>query len=200
MRVTREQAAENKARVIKMAARLFRERGYHGVGLADIMSAADLTHGGFYGQFESKEDLAAQACHAANAKSAQVWRGIADAIAADKVSGDLLEALVDQYLSRKHRDSPATGCAFATVAVDAARQGGEMRAAFTDGLLPLIEVLEKAVPGRTKAQRRRTALAKMSELVGAVILARAVHDEKLSDAILSSARQDILALSRQNAG
>ncbi len=191
MRVTREKAAENRERVIAEAARLFREKGYNGVGVADIMNAAELTHGGFYGQFESKEELAVHACNAANAKSAQVWRNIAE-----KSADNLLPALVDHYLTRKHCDKPATGCAFAALAVDAARQGGPMREAFTDGLLPLIEVLAQAMPKGSKTQRKRMALAKMSELVGAVILARAVHDGDLSDEILASVRKDILSLDR----
>lgn len=191
MRVTREKAAENRARVIAVASELFRERGFNGVGVAAIMQAADLTHGGFYGQFESKEDLAVHACNAANASSAQVWRGIAE-----NSPENLLPALVDRYLSCKHRDNPATGCAFAALAADAGHQGGPVREAFTNGLLPLIDVLAQAMPKGSKAQRKRMALAKMSELVGAVILARAVHDGDLSDEILASARKDILALER----
>ncbi|MBI1203738.1 MAG: TetR family transcriptional regulator [Rhodopseudomonas sp.] len=188
MRVSREKAAENRARVIAAASRLFREKGFNGVGVADIMQAADLTHGGFYGQFDSKEDLAAQACQAANATSAKVWQGIAEH-APDKP----LQALVDHYLARKHRDKPATGCAFAALAIDAARQGENVRQVFTEGLMSLVDILAAAMPDGSKPQRRRQALAAMSELIGAVILARAVHDPVLSDDILSAARKDILA-------
>lgn len=187
MRVSREQAAENKARVIETAARLFRERGFRGVGVADIMKAADLTHGGFYGQFESKDDLAHQACAAANALSADKWRALVKG-----APDSALEALIDHYLARKHRDNPATGCAFAALAADAAREGGTMRATFTEGLAPLIDILAAVMPGRSKAQRHRAALARMSQLVGAVILARATGGQ-MSDDILTAVRQDILA-------
>lgn len=188
MRVSREKAAENRARVIAAASRLFREKGFNGVGVADIMQAADLTHGGFYGQFKSKEDLAAQACQAANANATKVWQDIVD-----KAPDKPLQALVDHYLRRDHRDRPATGCAFATLAVDAVRQGEEVRQVFTEGLMPLVDILAAAMPNGSKPQRRRQALAAMSELIGAVILARAVHDPALSDDILAAARKDILA-------
>ena len=188
MRVTREKAAENRARVIAEAGRLFREHGFNGVGVADIMNAADLTHGGFYGQFESKEDLAVQASRAAHDKSQAVWRGIAD-----KTPDQPLSALLDHYLSKRHRDAPASGCAFATLAVDAGRQGKAVQETFTEGLKPLVDILAKSFPKGSKAQRHRRALATMAQLVGAVVLSRAVDDAALSDEILASAHKEILA-------
>jgi TetR/AcrR family transcriptional repressor of nem operon len=188
MRVTREKAAENRTRVIDVAGKLFRERGFNGVGVADIMQAADLTHGGFYGQFDSKEDLAVEACKAVHARAAARWRDLAD-----KEPDRLLPALLDHYLSKRHRDAPETGCAFATLAVDVSRQGKAVRNAFTDGLLPLIDVLAGSFPAGSKAQRHRKALAVMAQLVGAITLARAVGDPALSEDILTSARKDILA-------
>lgn len=188
MRVTREKAAENRTRVIDVAGRLFREHGFNGVGVADIMQGADLTHGGFYGQFESKEDLAVEACRAVHARSAVRWRDLAE-----RETKRLLPALLDHYLSKRHRDAPATGCAFATLAADASRQGKEVRAAFTEGLMPLIDVLAGSFPEGTKAQRHRKALSAMAQLVGAVTLARAVDDPALSEEILAAARKDLLA-------
>jgi TetR/AcrR family transcriptional repressor of nem operon len=187
MRVSRQKAAENRERIIDAAGALFREKGFDGIGVADIMKAADLTHGGFYGHFASKDDLAAQASQQAMARAATNWR---------KVTADAprnpYAALLNHYLSPRHRDDPGHGCAFAALSGDAARCGKPVRTAFTDGLEPLIEVVTDAIPARSKAARRRKAIAAVAELVGALILARAVDDKALSDEILAAARQELL--------
>jgi len=187
MRVSREQAAENHARIIAVASTLFREKGYDGIGVADIMQAAELTHGGFYGHFKSKDDLAAQASRDALAKSAAKWESIA-ATAGDKVFAEL----VASYLRRGHCDNAGKGCALTALGNDAARQGKPVRTAFREGLMRLVDILATAVPG-TKAARRKRALAAMAQMVGAVVLARAVDDTALSDEILSAAKQALLA-------
>jgi TetR/AcrR family transcriptional repressor of nem operon len=187
MRVSREEAAANRARIIAVASNLFREKGFNGIGVADIMQAADLTHGGFYGHFKSKDDLAVEACQAAMAKSASVWnQKVADA------PDQPLEALCKEYLSPRKRDEAKRGCCFAVLGADAARQGKPVRAAFAAGLKPLIDILMKSVPGASKAARRRKALAAMSQLVGAMVLARAVDDPALSDEILAAAKAELL--------
>ena len=188
MRVTREQAAANRDRIIVAAAELFRRNGSAGIGVADIMKAADLTHGGFYGHFASKDDLVAQASRRSMQHSADAWRGIVV-----QSGGDALAALLGHYVSSRHRDDPAHGCAFAALGSDAARCGKPVRAAFAEGLAALIDILTEVVAGRTKAARRRKALAVMSELVGTLILARAVGDAALSNEILDAARHDLLA-------
>jgi len=187
MRVSREQAAENRARIVAVAATLFRQKGFDGIGVADIMQAAALTHGGFYGHFKSKDDLAAQASRAALATSVAKWEEIAAA------EGDTsYAALVASYLRPAHRDHAGKGCALTALGGDAARQGKPLRAAFREGLTRLVDILAAAVPG-TKAARRRRALAAMSQMVGAIVLARAVDDAALSDEILAAARHDLLA-------
>jgi TetR/AcrR family transcriptional repressor of nem operon len=187
LRVSREKAAANRERIIDAASDLFRAKGFDGIGVADIMKAADLTHGGFYGHFSSKDDLIAQASGRAMSHAAKNWSRItADA------SGDPYAALLKHYLSPRHRDDPGNGCAFAALSADAGRCAKPVRTAFTEGLEPLIEVVANAVPGRTKAVRRRKAVAAVSELVGALILARAVDDPALSDEILEAARAELL--------
>src|SRR5262245_24790993 len=109
MKVTREQAAENRERIVNTAARLFRERGFDGVGVADIMKGAGLTHGGFYGHFASKDDLAAEACARALEKSAMKWSAILD------TDANPLDTIVASYLSEAHRDRPGSGCAIAAL-------------------------------------------------------------------------------------
>jgi TetR/AcrR family transcriptional regulator, transcriptional repressor for nem operon len=192
MRVSRQKAAENRERIIDAASALFREKGFDGVGVADIMNAADLTHGGFYGHFNSKDDLVAQASQRAMARAAAHWRKvIADA------PNDPYAALLKHYLSPRHRDDRRDGCVFAALSGEAARCGKSVRAAFARGLEPVIEVVAKALPGRLKAVRRRKAVAAVAELVGALVLARAIDDVSLSNEILEAAHHELLdAVSR----
>jgi TetR/AcrR family transcriptional repressor of nem operon len=191
MRVSREKAAEHRERIIDAAGALFRTKGFDGIGVADIMKAADLTHGGFYGHFASKDDLVAQASRRAMARAAVNWaKVVADA------PKEPYAALLKHYLSPRHRDDPGKGCAFAALSGDAARGSKTVRRAFAEGLQPLIDILADAIPGRSKAVRRRKALAAMAALVGALTIARAVDDAALSDAILEAAQRELLAASR----
>jgi TetR/AcrR family transcriptional regulator, transcriptional repressor for nem operon len=188
LRVSRQKAAENRDRIIEAAGALFRANGFDGIGVADIMKAADLTHGGFYGHFASKDDLVAQASRRATACAAANWQGL--------VAGspdEPLAALLTHYLSPRHRDDPGRGCVFAALAADAARSGKVVRTAFAEGLAPLIDILAAALPGRSKAVRRRKAVAAMAALVGALSLARATAGTALSDEILDAARRELLA-------
>jgi TetR/AcrR family transcriptional regulator, transcriptional repressor for nem operon len=183
MRVSREQAAENRDRIIDTAGRLFRERGLDGIGVANLMKAAGLTHGGFYGNFESKEHLAVEACGRVLARTGDAWPAMA---AKDREAP--LNSLLDWYLTARHRDRPGEGCIYAALAADVARQNSPaLRRAFTVGLRPLIDTLLQIIPGRSKAARRQKALACLSTMVGALILARAVDDAELSDDILATA-------------
>ena len=188
MRVSRQKAAENRERIVDAASALFRAKGFDGIGVADIMKAADLTHGGFYGHFASKDDLIAQASRRAMALAAANWGKVVATAPKNPYA-----ALLDHYLSPRHRDHPDQGCAFAALSGDAARCAKPVRAAFSEGLEPLIDVLTSAVPGRSKAVRRRKAIAALAELIGALILARAVDEVALSNEILESARQELLA-------
>ena len=188
MRVSREKAAANRERIIDAASTLFRAKGFGGIGVSDIMEAADLTHGGFYGHFDSKDDLVAQASQRAMARSAATWsRIIAEA------PDNRYAALLEHYLRPQHRDDPGKGCIFAALSADAARCGKPVRSAFTEGLQSLVGILEKAIPARSKAARRRKALAAMAQLVGALTLARAVDDPALSDELLAASRRELLA-------
>ena len=188
MRVSREKAAANRERIIDAAAGLFRAKGFGGIGVADIMKAAELTHGGFYGHFASKDDLVAQASRRSMARAARNWRRVVAAAPSRPYA-----ALLDHYLTARHRDDPGRGCAFAALGNDAARSGKTVRNAFAEGLQPLIETLTEAIPGRSKAVRRRKAVAAMASLVGALTLARAVGDEALSNEFLDAVKKELLA-------
>jgi len=187
MRVSREKAAENRERIIAVASSLLREKGFDGIGVAEIMKAADLTHGGFYGHFASKDDLAAQACQAALTRAATRWTEVRDG-AGDKA----FEAMIAHYLSPRQYDRSGRGCALVALGAEAPRQGKSIRAVFRDGLLKLIDVLVDVLPGR-KAARRRKALAVMAQLVGAGVLARAVNDAALAEEILDATKEDLLS-------
>jgi TetR/AcrR family transcriptional repressor of nem operon len=188
MRVSRQKAAENRERIIDAAGALFREKGFDGIGVADIMKAAQLTHGGFYGHFASKDDLVAQASQRAMARAATNWTNVTAGAPKNPYA-----ALLEHYLSPRHRDDPGHGCAFAALSGEAARCGTPVRSAFASGLEPLIEIIAKAVPGRSKSGRRRKAVAAVAELVGALMLARAVDDPALSNEILDAAKHELLA-------
>jgi TetR/AcrR family transcriptional repressor of nem operon len=188
MKVSREQAAENRSRIVDVAGVLFREKGFDGIGVADLMKAAGLTHGGFYGHFKSKSDLAAECCERAAERSLDKWADLTD-----NARGDPLAVIVAHYLSERHRDAPGTGCVFSALGGDVARQGGPVRRTFSNGLAALIDHMTAVAPGRTRAMRRKTALATMSEMVGAMVLARAVDDPDFSREILTAASADLTA-------
>src|SRR5437660_11794911 len=177
MRVTREKAAETRARIVETASRLFREKGFDGVGLDAIMKEAGLTHGGFYGHFTSKEDLAAEAVARALEQSAGFQSrhtNVAD--------------FVSDYLSESHFTDRANGCVLAALGGDMARRGEEVRSGVTSYLRTALERLAGLCRG-TAAARRRRAITILAGVVGAMTLARAVEDPILSDEILSTARQ-----------
>ena len=184
MRVTRKQAAANREKVLDVAGTLFRERGFDGIGVADIMKRAGLTHGGFYGQFGSKDDLAAETTARVLGKAGWQERLTGKA---NPSFGDMVRA----YLSPRHRDDPGTGCLISALGSDAARQPRAVRRAFTDGFRARIDALVKLVPGRSQAARREKALATMAGLVGALILSRAADDPALSDEILKATATEL---------
>jgi TetR/AcrR family transcriptional repressor of nem operon len=181
MKVSREQAERNRERIVEVAAQLFRERGLEGIGVADLMKSAGLTHGGFYGHFESKEDLVAQACERALSDAEARWQNIAE-------GGDKrpLRTIVSRYLSAQHRDDPGAGCLVAAVGSEAARQGSPVRRVLTHGLKASFELLSRLMPGRSERVRRKQALATYASLVGGLILSRVVDDADLSAEILDA--------------
>ena len=188
MKVSREQAAQNRERILDAAAQLFRERGFDGVGVADLMKEAGLTHGGFYGHFSSKEDLIAEASARALTGSLALL-----AKAAERASGDPLSAVAGAYLASSHRDNPGAGCLLAALGPDVSRQGPAVRRAATDHLRAAFDLLAKLVRGTSKAARRRKAISTYATLVGAMVMARAVDDRALSQEILDAAQASVKA-------
>ena len=180
MRVTREQAAANRERILEVAGTLFREHGFDGIGVAEIMKRAGLTHGGFYGHFASKDDLAAEITARVLGRDGWMQRLTGKA---SPSWGDVVRS----YLTLRHRDDAGRGCLFAALASDVTHQPKQVRRAFTEGLRSRVEALAALVPSRSAAARREKALATMAGLVGALMLSRAVDDPALSNEILEAA-------------
>jgi TetR/AcrR family transcriptional repressor of nem operon len=191
-RVSKAEAEKNRAAIEQVSSRLFREQGFHGVSVADLMGAAGLTHGGFYGHFESKAALAAIACARAFEESEARWRKRVDD-APDRPAA--LTALVDGYLSARNRNGPGAGCPVAALANDVAREpeGKPVRAVFHEGLENLLEILASVQPGDDDTQRRSTAIAQMATLAGALVLARATQGTPLSNEVLAATKAHLLA-------
>lgn len=183
MRVSREQAAHNRKRVVDAAGQLFREKGFDGVGVAELMKAAGLTHGGFYGQFASKEALVTEALEEALKASVKRWK---KRVSANPEAPHA--ALVEPYLSETHRRSAATGCPVAALCSDIARQGDELKRVYGDNVEALVEVLADTMPEMTPEGRRKRALLEFSTMTGALSLARAMGDSALADEIIETAR------------
>ena len=185
MKVTKAQAEANRAHVVETASQLFRERGFDGVGVADLMAAAGFTHGGFYKQFGSKADLMAEAMACGIAQTAALAEG------AD------VSAFIQQYLSREHRDGRATGCTMAALGGDAARQPDSVRVAFEAGVENLLALLSReglSSDPADAAQARARILDLLSHAVGAIVLSRACPDDSpLADEILAVCRDAILS-------
>lgn len=181
MKVSRAEAAQNRERIIEVAAKLFRERGFDGIGVAELMKSAGLTHGGFYGNFSSKEDLMAQACARALGGSLDAMRQLAE-----RDGENALSTVASAYLSPAHRDRPGEGCVLAALGAEAARHGSPVRAAFTQGMRSLVDMLARLVPGKSRRAKREKALVIYASMVGALVLARAIDDAELSEEVLQS--------------
>jgi TetR/AcrR family transcriptional repressor of nem operon len=195
MRHSDEDKRRSHERIVEAAARRIREAGTDGPGVAEIMSDAGMTHGGFYKHFASRDELiaeaAARACADGSARVAQTTARAADPLA----------ALVTTYLSAEHRDDPGTGCAVAALGGDAARPGNAARGAYTAQIRSYIDRLEgllaeDGASGSANAgagDLRERAIATMSAMVGALIISRAVDDPALADEVLGASREALLA-------
>jgi TetR/AcrR family transcriptional regulator, transcriptional repressor for nem operon len=173
MKVSREQVAANRQTILETAGHLFRARGFEGVTVADVMEAAGLTHGGFYGYFKSKDDLIAQT--------------LAHVSAQGPAEIDLTR-YAESYLSQRNYQNVAGGCLVAALGCETTRQTPEARAAMTKGLRQHIERLSKSANGKTATEKRRAAIGSWAAMVGAMIMARFSDDPKLSEELLAQTR------------
>ncbi|OWW00088.1 TetR family transcriptional regulator [Rhizobium sp. R72] len=181
MRVSRAQAEANREAVINAASRLFREHGFDGIGLKELMKGAGLTQGGFYKQFQSKDDLAALASRRAMESATRRWSTVA------AKGRDPFQAVVDLYLSTGHRGETGDGCPLAALGSDAARQSEEVRTPFQDGIEAHLQILDELIPASEASKPYDKAMAVLSLMVGAVTISRIMTDEGMSQRILEAA-------------
>lgn len=174
MKVSREQMAENRRKILEAAGRLFRAHGFEAVTVAQVMGAAGLTHGGFYGHFQSKDDLIAQT--------------LAHVLAPGAGAEPSLAAYAKAYLAPRHRDDLAGGCPIAALAGETGRQGGPARTAMTASVKRRIDCFTATALGEDEAEKRRAAIGSWAAMVGAVVLARMSDDPALADEVLSETR------------
>ena len=172
MKVSRLQVAENRRKILDVAGKLFREKGFEAVSVADIMAGAGLTHGGFYGYFPSKDALIAHT--------------LGEVVPNPQQPQESHDAFVARYLSCAHKDNPGSGCPVAALAGDVARMPPPVRAAMTGALAGQLAHLAETAEGETPAQRRQNAIGTYAALVGGLTLARMSNDETLSAEILAA--------------
>ncbi|CAG2147872.1 TetR/AcrR family transcriptional regulator [Cupriavidus plantarum] len=191
-RASRAVADQHKIDIERSSSRLFKEYGLHGVTVAQVMADAGLTHGGFYGHFRSKDELAAIACARAFAESGERWsRRIAEA------NGDGREArrrLMDPYLTQNHRDHAADGCTAAALTGDVAREPADkpIRDVYVAGVREMVDAWRGTLPNPDSPEANDTALAQIALLIGTMAIARASRGDPLSDAIIEAARRQLL--------
>jgi AcrR family transcriptional regulator len=178
---------QTRERILRAAARAIRKHGYEGVGVADVMKEAGLTHGGFYAHFDSRDALLAAAVGQAGAESTE---NLNRAVAAAKPGGELM-ALVDNYLDERHVTAAehGLGCAIAAAGSEVPRQQAEVRRAAARRIKDLIGFVERQFPEWGKSAAHEKAMGVVASMVGALMLARAVDDPQLSKGIRRSARE-----------
>jgi TetR/AcrR family transcriptional regulator, transcriptional repressor for nem operon len=181
MKVSKETSAKNRDELLKAASRLFRERGFDKVGIAEIATAAGLTHGAFYTHFESKDALCAQVIAGATRRGGAAPSSMTN-----------WRAYIEAYLSPKHVRDRANGCPYAALAGDVPREGKTVRAAFSNALDNSIDAIAATLGHQGEASSRADAVEALATMVGALVLARTAASPKFRDEILGAARKKML--------
>lgn len=176
-------------RIVDAAARAIRRSGYNGTGVAEIMKDAGLTHGGFYAHFASREAMLAEAADRAAGESVAMMERIAASLPPQQA----LPAMMDAYLSKQHLDEIETGCATAALASEMPRQTAEVRRAHTRRIKEMIDLVSRQLPNWGQPGAHEQAMVTIATMVGTLVLARAVDDEKLSDALRHAALKQLAA-------
>lgn len=191
-RVSRKEADQHREDVLNAASKLFLEYGIDGVSVPAVMAEAGLTHGGFYGHFNSKEALVAEACERAFKERRSIYDGIQERNGTDKKAAR--SEFIKRYTTRAHRDAIGLGCPAAAMCGDMAREDpkGQIRTAFAAGFNMMVERLTPLLSKKKKAAARDDALAQIAMLVGAVVLSRATKGSPVSDEIMHSVRSTLL--------
>jgi TetR/AcrR family transcriptional repressor of nem operon len=188
MRYSKEHKLETHARIVKKASVRLRERGAHGIGVADLMKDAGLTHGGFYAHFDSREALVVEAFGYAMDRSTERWRKLADQTPPEK----RLATIVESYLTPLHRDDPGQGCAVPALGAEIARESPKTRKAFAAKLEQMIETIAAQIPNVPHKAARKQAMASLATMMGTLVLARVAGNGEFSDEFLAAGRDAVL--------
>src|ERR1700737_5389799 len=188
MRYSKEHKLETHARIVKKASMRLREKGAHGIGVADLMKDAGLTHGGFYAHFDSREALVIEAFGYAMDRAIERWRKLAEQTPPDK----RLATIVESYLTPLHRDDPGHGCAIPTLGAEIARESPKTRKAFAAKLEQMIDALAAQIPGIPRKAARKQAMAAIATMMGTMVLARIAGNGEFSDEILGAGGAAVL--------
>jgi TetR/AcrR family transcriptional regulator, transcriptional repressor for nem operon len=191
MRYSREHKLETHARIVKRAAVRLREKGAHGIGVADLMKDAGLTHGGFYAHFDSREALVIEAFSHAMDRSTERWCKVAEQTPPEQ----RMAAIVDAYLTPVHRDDPGHGCAIPTLGAEIARESPRTRKAFAAKLEEMIDALAAQIPDLPRKIARKQATAMIATMMGTLVMARVAGNGEFSEEILGSGREAVLGRS-----
>ncbi|MBO4224878.1 TetR/AcrR family transcriptional regulator [Bradyrhizobium neotropicale] len=189
MRYSKEHKAETHERIVKQASVRLRERGAHGIGVADLMKEVGLTHGGFYAHFDSREALVIEAFNYAMDRGNERWRKIVEETPPEK----RLATIVDSYLTTTHRDDPGRGCAVPSLGAEIARESPKTRKAFAAKLERMIDMIADQIPDVSPKAARKQAMATLATMMGTVVMARIAGNGEFSDEILASGREAVLS-------
>src|SRR5260221_14202540 len=187
MKKSKRETEETRNRIVEMAAHEFRQHGIFASGIADLMAAAGLTHGGFYRHFESKEQLVAEATAAA---LDTLLHTLASA-ASGKKGRNGLKAALAVYVCAEHRDNPRDGCPFAAPGSELARADKRVRDIATTGVSRMVEILAAQFDQARPAEPRKRAMATAAAMIGAVTMSRVLTDQKLSDSLLQAVEESV---------
>jgi TetR/AcrR family transcriptional regulator, transcriptional repressor for nem operon len=188
MRYSKEHKQETHERIVKRAAVRLREKGAHGIGVADLMKEAGLTHGGFYAHFDSREALVIEAMSHIMDRATERWRKLGEQTSPEK----RLATIVDAYLSELHRDDPGHGCAIPTLGAEIARESPKTRKAFSAKLEQMIDMLASLIPEVPPKAARKQAMATIATMMGALVMARIAGNGDFSYEILAAGREAVL--------
>jgi TetR/AcrR family transcriptional repressor of nem operon len=188
MRYSREHKQETHDRIVRKASVRLREKGAHGIGVADLMKEAGLTHGGFYAHFDSREALVIEAFAYAMDRSMENWRKITDEVAPEK----RLALIAESYLSALHRDNPGHGCSIPALGAEIARESPKTRKAFAGKLDEMIEMMADYIPNQPRKAARKQAIATLAAMAGTMLLARIAGSSELSDEVLKVGKDSAL--------
>ncbi|KJC51118.1 TetR family transcriptional regulator [Bradyrhizobium sp. LTSP885] len=188
MRYSKEHKQETHARIVRKAAVRLREKGAHGIGVADLMKEAGLTHGGFYAHFDSREALVIEAFSHAMDRSTERWRKVAEEVPPEK----RLSTIVDSYLTAVHRDDPGHGCAVPTLGAEIARETPKTRKAFALKLEQMIDMMADQILDVPRKTARKQAMATLATMMGTIVMSRIAGNGELSEEVLSAGREAVL--------